>query len=217
MKRVRQAWFRGQSWGAQDRSEIQSDQKDQEHQLKEHRVHRRPEALASILEDPRCQAHTRHALELVRVLQKLRGEHPIVAHLCNPGRVPKQRSSLAAASPWGSAMCSNTADEMTAQMPSHGPHNCAMTALIDPSSQHLQNRSLPAATSIGRPVHTTTDTMANASARGSVRSGDSISPEWGAVHVCRAVVCARERWHGHGTELRVPAMVEAESKPVVDQ
>ena len=66
VKRVRQAWFRGQSWGAQDRSEIQSDQKDQEHQLKEHRVHRRPEALASILEDPRCQAHTRHALELVR-------------------------------------------------------------------------------------------------------------------------------------------------------
>ena len=112
----------------------------------------------------------------------------------------------------------HTADEMTAQMPSHGPHNCAMTALIDPSSQHLQNLSLPAATSIGSPVHTTTDTMASASARGSVRSGDSISPEHGgAVHVCRAVVCARERWHGHGTELRVPAMVEAESKPVVDQ
>ena len=110
----------------------------------------------------------------------------------------------------------HTADEMTAQMPSHGPHNCAMTALIDPSSQHLQNLSLPAATSIGRPVHTTTDTMANASARGSVRSGDSISPDdGGGVHVCRAVVCARERCHGQNS--RVPAMVEAESKPVVDQ
>jgi len=104
VKRVRQAWFRGHSWGAQDRSEIQSNQKDQEHQLKEHRVHRRPEALASRLEDPRCQAHTRHALELVRVLQKLRGEHPIVAHLCNPGRMPKQRSSLAGASP-GVRLC----------------------------------------------------------------------------------------------------------------
>ena len=71
----------------------------------------------------------------------------------------------------GFGFVQHTADEMTAQMPSHGPHNCAMTALIDPSSQHLQNLSLPAATSIGRPVHTTTDTMANASARGSVRSG----------------------------------------------
>ena len=86
----------------------------------------------------------------------------------------------------------HTADEMTAQMPSHGPHNCAMTALIDPSSQHLQNLSLPAATSIGRPVHTTTDTMANASARGSVRSGDSISPEYGGLSMCAGLWCVRE-------------------------
>jgi hypothetical protein len=47
----------------------------------------------------------------------------------------------------------HTADEINAQAPSQGPHNCAITVLIDPSSQHLQYSSLPAATSNGRPGH----------------------------------------------------------------